>query len=83
MRRARFPVTWPAPIDGTHRGTVTVDRSRGLFCVRPLRRRREYVLPLGTVAALVVWRLVGLETRERAKELRERRKERARARRKV
>src|SRR3990167_1393150 len=34
-------------------GTVTISRTAGTFAVRPLRRRREYLLPLSTVATLV------------------------------
>lgn len=37
--------------------TVTIDRGAGLFAVRPFRRRREYVLPLSTVAEIVVARV--------------------------
>src|SRR3990172_5372805 len=32
-------------------GTVTISRTAGTFAVRPLRRRREDLLPLSTVAA--------------------------------
>lgn len=33
--------------------TTRVDRDAGTFSVRPLRRRKVYTLPLGTVATLV------------------------------
>lgn len=44
--------------------TVTVSRSAGTFSVRPLRRRREYVLPLGVVAAWVCQRIIKAEVAE-------------------
>ena len=46
-------------------GTVTVERSTGLFSVRPLRRRRLYTLPLSTVAEMVVRTLIAAEVREK------------------
>lgn len=46
-------------------GTVTIDRAAGLFEVRPLRRRRVYVLPLSSVAELVVRSIIASEVRER------------------
>lgn len=72
MSRARFDVA--GALDqgaGFHRGTVTIDRGTGLFEVRPLRRRRVYVLPLATVATIVVQKILRQEAAER---LRERRK---------
>jgi len=39
-------------------GTVTISRTSGTFAVRPLRRRKEYVLPLATVAEMVCQRLI-------------------------
>lgn len=42
-------------------GTVTIDRSTGLFAVRPLRRRRVYELPLSTVADMVCARMLRAE----------------------
>jgi hypothetical protein len=44
--------------DGAEAATVTIERSRGLFTVRPLRRRRLYTLPLSDVAEMVIWRVV-------------------------
>jgi hypothetical protein len=44
---------------GVNHGTVIIDRAAGLFEVRPYRRRRTYVLPLSTVADLVVRSIVG------------------------
>lgn len=46
-------------------GTVTISRSSGTFSVRPLRRRREYVLPLSTVAEIVCQRILRAELAER------------------
>lgn len=45
--------------------TVTIDRNAGLFSVRPLRRKREYTLPLRTVAEMVFWRIVKSEAAEK------------------
>lgn len=46
-------------------GTVSIDRGAGLFEVRPLRRRRTYVLPLSTVAQMVVRAILAGEEREK------------------
>ena len=46
-------------------GTVTITRDSGLFAVRPLRRRREYVLPLSAVAEMVVARVIRAEVAEK------------------
>lgn len=46
-------------------GTVLIDRSAGLFSVRPLRRRRIYTLPLGTVAEMVCRSIIAVEVREK------------------
>lgn len=50
-------------------GTVTIDRARGLFSVRPLRRRRAYELPLYRVAEMVVRGIIVAEAREKRAEL--------------
>jgi len=44
---------------------VTISRTAGTFAVRPLRRRREYLLPLSTVADLVCQRILKAELAER------------------
>lgn len=44
-------------------GTVTIDRVRGLFTVRPLRRRRVYELQLSTVAEMVCRAIIRAEAR--------------------
>jgi hypothetical protein len=54
-------------------GTVSIDRDHGLFAVRPLRRRRTYVLPLSTVAEMAVARVVKAEVAERRATKRSRR----------
>lgn len=58
---------------GVHEGTVTIDRVRRLFCVRPLRRRRFYELPLDVVADLVVHKIVLAELAAKRAEKRARR----------
>lgn len=45
-------------------GTVTINRARLLFTVRPLRRRKAYELPLYKVAEIVVWKVAAAEARE-------------------
>lgn len=63
-RRARFRVAGERfDLARATEGTVTIDRDSGLFGVRPLRRRREYVLPLATVAGMVVRAIVLSEAR--------------------
>lgn len=60
MRRAHFKIDGPGiRLDGAHRGRLTIEDAAGrqLVRVRPLRRR-EYVLPLATVAEMVIWRVV-------------------------
>ena len=60
MRRAHFKIDGPGVrLNGAHRGRLTIEDAAGrqLVCVRPLRQR-EYVLPLSTVAELVIWRVV-------------------------
>lgn len=44
-------------------GTVTIDRDRNLFSVRPLRRRRLYTLELSRVAEMVVHTIIIAEIR--------------------
>jgi hypothetical protein len=51
-------------------GTVSIDRERGLFTVRPLRRRRTYTLPLDAVASMVVGRVLRAEVLEARKKKR-------------
>lgn len=66
MSVARFRVV--AMLDMASRasvGTVTIDRGAGLFSVRPLRRRREYVLPLHKVAEMVCRSIIAAEAREK------------------
>lgn len=67
MRRARFRVTG-ANFDGVAEATVVIeDGTYPLVRVRPLRRHKEYVLPLADVALSVIWRVVQAEAAEKAK----------------
>ena len=64
--KARFRVV--GRLDAASRiqeGTVIVSRTSGTFAVRPLRRHREYVLPLSTVAEIVCQRIIRAEVAER------------------
>lgn len=61
---ARFRIVACLDLARPQAGTVTIDRARGLFSVRPLRRHREYVLPLADVAAMVVSRIIKNEVAE-------------------
>lgn len=58
--RAKFRVEG-ASFDGERQATVQIDRGSLLFSVRPHRRRRDFVLPLSTVAEMVIWRVVKAE----------------------
>ena len=60
---------------GVREATIILDRGGRLFTVRPYRRRTCYVLPLATVAEMVVWRVVraDLAQERRAKARRTRR----------
>ena len=62
-RRAHFKVeSFGVRLNGAHRGRMTIEEAAGrqLVRVRPLRQR-EYVLPLATVAEMVIWRVVRSE----------------------
>ena len=62
-RRAHFKIEGlGVRLNGAHRGRLTIEEIAGrqLVRVRPLRQR-EYVLPLGTVAEMVIWRVVRTE----------------------
>ncbi len=61
----RFPVVAVLDESRAQSGTVEIDRTAGLFSVRPKRRRRTYTLPLATVASIVVARIVKAEIAER------------------
>lgn len=61
-RSARFRVY--CRLDSASRmqaGTVTISRCEDIFAVRPLRRRREFTLPLSAVASMVVQRVIKAE----------------------
>lgn len=71
MSRARFNVIGRLDNAGrVQEGTVTIDRSSGIFTVRAKRRRRVFELPLGTVATLVVQSISQAEARERRRQKR-------------
>ena len=60
IRRAHFRIDGPGVrLNGAPRGRLTIDGEGGrqLVRVRPLRQR-EYVLPLATVAEMVIWRVI-------------------------
>lgn len=60
----RYPIVAVLDESRAQSGTVLIDRSAGLFSVRPLRRRRVYTLPLALVASIVVTRIVKAELAE-------------------
>lgn len=60
-RLSRFRITGRLDMSTPQSGTVTIDRAAGLFSVRPMRRRREYVVPLAAVAEMVVSRIIKAE----------------------
>ena len=64
-RIARFRVV--AQVDGARPVpcTVTIDRDAQIASVRPLRRRREYTLPLSRVASFIVQSIVRAEVAEK------------------
>lgn len=72
MSRSRFKIE--GRFDGTTGATVTIDRGAMLFSVRPLRRRREYTLPLTDVAEMVLWRIVKAEAAAKLELKRKKRK---------
>lgn len=70
MRRARFRVVDlddPRGFNGVQVATVTVevDGANAVVRVRPLRRKKEYVMTLASVAKRVIWANVMAEAAER------------------
>lgn len=66
MNKARFRVVERLDMASTPQiGTVTIDRTTGTFAVRPLRRHRDYVLPLAMVARIVCRCVIAGELAER------------------
>lgn len=47
------------------KATVTIDRDAATVAVRPFNRRREYTLPLATVAEWIVQRIIRAELAEK------------------
>lgn len=77
MSVARFKVV--ARLDMASRetaGTVTIDRSAGVFSVRPLRKRRGYMLPLTEVASMVCRAIIAAEARQQRAEKKAKRRAR-------
>lgn len=66
MRKSRFRVYERLDAASTpQEGTVIIDRTAGLFRVRPLRRHRTYDLPLSFVARLVCRHVIAVELQEK------------------
>lgn len=63
MSTARFRVY--GRFNGVGEATVVIDRGAGLITVRPLRRRRAYVLPLSWAAEAVMWQVLKVEAAEK------------------
>ena len=51
--------------NGARAATVSIDRKYGLICVRPLRRRKVYELPLSWAAEAVMWHVLKREAAEK------------------
>ncbi len=65
MGAARFKVMGRLDLaGGVTSGTVKIERESGLFIVRPLHRRRTFVMPLDMVATMVCQRIVLNEVME-------------------
>lgn len=71
MKKSRFSVSGCLDESRAQVGTVIIDRSAGLFSVRPRRRRRLYTLPLSVVASIVVARIIKAEVADRRRRKRE------------
>lgn len=54
MRTRKVHVRVVGRIDGAQAATVTIDCQAGLISVRPLRRHREYTVPLHSVVQHIV-----------------------------
>ena len=61
MRTRKVHVRVVGRIDGAQAATVTIDCQAGLISVRPLRRRREYTVPLDSVVRHIVASVVRSE----------------------
>lgn len=75
-RVAKFKVYANLDLGRPGPGTVTVYREAGTFAVRPKGRRREYSLPLATVASMVVSKVVKAEVAEQRRDRKARRRAR-------
>jgi predicted nucleic acid-binding Zn ribbon protein len=65
MAKTRFKVVATMMNSKPTEGTVEIDRSTGVFSVRPHRMHRKYELPLSDVAQMVVQRIVIAEAAEK------------------
>jgi hypothetical protein len=74
VKRVHLRVLAPLDKSAPQPGTVTIDRDRGVFSVRPLRRKRVYELPLDVVASIVVQKIIKAEVAEARAAKRQRRK---------
>jgi len=63
MSKSKFRVF--GRFDGVNEATVTIDRGPGTISVRPLRRKREYILPLSEIAIITMERIIKAEAREK------------------
>lgn len=61
MRTRKVHVRVVGRIDAAPAATITIDCQGGLISVRPLRRRREYTLPLMAVAQYIMGAVVRSE----------------------
>ena len=57
MSRAKFKVAGE-DFDKAKTATVVISRMTNMFSVRPSHRHRTYVLPLATVAQMVLWKVI-------------------------
>lgn len=76
MSKSRFKIF--GRFDGASSATVTIDRGSNTISVRPLRRHKEYMLPLADVAESIIWRIVKAEAAAKLKAKKEARRLRGR-----
>jgi hypothetical protein len=65
MRKRKVHVRVVGRIDAAPAATITIDCANGLVSVRPLRRRREYTVPLMSVAQHIMGVVVRSELAEK------------------
>jgi hypothetical protein len=65
MAKAKFSVNARLDLASTiQKGTLTIDRDRGIVSVRPARRHREYVMLLDDVAEMICRKIISSEVAE-------------------